>query len=291
MTKVFISYNRADAAEARAIDAFLTAQGCATFLDIRDLGAGQLWLPDLEEQILHHAEAALVLVRPAGPGQYPAIRAMARLHPPGRRARLSCGAGGAARHARLAAAARASSACSPGSASLAAPPSPPPPRRAGHAGGGAAHARLGRAVRGAICPFRGLDKFEEEDHRIFMGRDAEARRPARHRQRASRRRRHGTLRFGKILARPRRPAAIAAPPPRNRLGRGGMGPPGAAPGRRPLESLVEALDPRRETESDTAFIARLEDDAAILGRSDDFLAELTAASPPPAHRPAAAAGG
>jgi hypothetical protein len=65
---VFLSYNRRDADHAAALDRFLGEQGTSTFFDQRDLGAGQLWLPDLERRIEHDAQAIAVLVGPAGLG-------------------------------------------------------------------------------------------------------------------------------------------------------------------------------------------------------------------------------
>ena len=39
---VFLSYNRRDAAQAMALNDWLTSQGVGSFFDQRDLGAGQL---------------------------------------------------------------------------------------------------------------------------------------------------------------------------------------------------------------------------------------------------------
>ena len=79
MPEVFLSYSRADAAHAAALNAWLAGQGVRSFFDQRDLGGGQLWLPDLERAI--ETEAAAVLVGPQGLGntqQYEAQLALTR---------------------------------------------------------------------------------------------------------------------------------------------------------------------------------------------------------------------
>jgi hypothetical protein len=65
---VFLSYSRRDAAHAVTLNAWLSSQDVTTFFDQRDLGAGQLWLPDLERRIEHDAQAVAVLVGPGGLG-------------------------------------------------------------------------------------------------------------------------------------------------------------------------------------------------------------------------------
>ena len=65
---VFLSYSRGDAAHATALNEWLSGQGARTFFDQRDLGAGQLWLPDLERRIEQDVQAVAVLVGPAGLG-------------------------------------------------------------------------------------------------------------------------------------------------------------------------------------------------------------------------------
>ena len=49
--QVFLSYNRTDEAHAKSLDAWLQSQGISTFFDQRELGSGQLWLPDLEKAL------------------------------------------------------------------------------------------------------------------------------------------------------------------------------------------------------------------------------------------------
>ena len=175
MSKVFISYSRADGTHAAALEAWLTAQGVATFFDRRDLGSGQLWLPDLEKAIEQEAEAIVVLCGPGGLGntqQYEAQLAITRqarepgfpiipvVLPGTEDYRLPRGflalqtwvsfkdvkqsvtdERGALQ--RLLAAVRRE------------------PLDAD-------------AVRGAICPYKGLEAFEEADAQLFFGRDAEA---------------------------------------------------------------------------------------------------------------------
>src|ERR1700761_6601193 len=65
---VFLSYNRSDAAHARALNDWLVSQGVSTFFDRRDLGSGQLWIGDLEQTIEDEAQAVAVLVGPNGIG-------------------------------------------------------------------------------------------------------------------------------------------------------------------------------------------------------------------------------
>ena len=81
MSEVFLSYSRADTAHAAALNAWLAGQGVRSFFDRRDLGGGQLWLPDLERAIETEAAAVAVLVGPQGLGntqQYEAQLALTR---------------------------------------------------------------------------------------------------------------------------------------------------------------------------------------------------------------------
>src|SRR5258708_38377762 len=78
---VFLSYNRRDAARVSAIDAWLSKQGVQAVFGQRDLGPGQLWLPELERRIEDEAHAFAVLVGPAGLGntqQYESQLALTR---------------------------------------------------------------------------------------------------------------------------------------------------------------------------------------------------------------------
>ncbi len=80
MPEVFLSYSRADSSHAAALNAWLAGQGVRCFFDRRDLGGGQLWLPDLERAIETEAAVA-VLVGPQGLGntqQYEAQLALTR---------------------------------------------------------------------------------------------------------------------------------------------------------------------------------------------------------------------
>ncbi|WP_421996161.1 toll/interleukin-1 receptor domain-containing protein, partial [Roseococcus sp.] len=99
---VFLSYSRADTAQAVLLDEWLTTQGLACFLDRRELRSGELWLPELERAITREAKAVLVLVGPRGPRQHPALRIPAGPDPPGRRARFPGHPRPAAGHARMA---------------------------------------------------------------------------------------------------------------------------------------------------------------------------------------------
>ena len=165
---VFVSYSRADFRDAAEIDSFLRSQGLKTFFDRRDLAPGQPWVRALEEAIAA-AKAAIVLIGPRGLGntqQYerelalvrqtgdPAFPVVPVMLPEtaidrpfdflnvltwvdfSRVARVSDSPN---EFARLLAAVRG------------APSS-------------------GAASREAVCPYRGLDAFREEDAAFFFGR-------------------------------------------------------------------------------------------------------------------------
>ena len=58
---VFISYSRADAKPAAHIDSFLRANGLSSFIDNRELEPGRLWVPGLE-RAMNSAKAVVVLL-------------------------------------------------------------------------------------------------------------------------------------------------------------------------------------------------------------------------------------
>jgi hypothetical protein len=64
---IFVSYNRRDAAHAKALDGWLREQGEKTFFDQRELGGGQLWYQDLQDAI-DTVSSVAVLVGPSGLG-------------------------------------------------------------------------------------------------------------------------------------------------------------------------------------------------------------------------------
>src|SRR5512143_965352 len=66
---VFLSYSRADAPAVRQIQVYLKQAGFTTFLDRDNLPAGRPWLPALEQAIARCAAVA-VLVGPAGLGTW-----------------------------------------------------------------------------------------------------------------------------------------------------------------------------------------------------------------------------
>ena len=171
---VFLSYNRRDAAQAAAINAWLGGQGVATFFDQRDLGGGQLFLPDLERRIEHDAQAIAVLVGPAGLGntqhyeyqlaltrqakdpEFPLIPVILPGTPDWR---LPRGFLGLQTWISFA-----------GSDD---PQQDPPALQRLLAAIRRQHTDAD-AIRGTICPYKGLGFFAEEDSAVFFGRDAEA---------------------------------------------------------------------------------------------------------------------
>jgi hypothetical protein len=64
---VFVSYSRADLRHAADIDAVLRAKGLKSFFDRRNLAPGLRWVPALEQSIAA-AKAAIVLIGPHGFG-------------------------------------------------------------------------------------------------------------------------------------------------------------------------------------------------------------------------------
>jgi hypothetical protein len=64
---VFVSYSRADGRHAAEIDAFLRAKGLTSFFDRRNLAPGLPWVRALE-QAIGAAKAAIVLIGPRGLG-------------------------------------------------------------------------------------------------------------------------------------------------------------------------------------------------------------------------------
>jgi hypothetical protein len=167
---VFLSYNRRDAVHAAALNDWLGSQGVATFFDQRDLGAGQLWLPDLERRIEHDAQAVAVLVGPAGLGntqQYEYQLALTRqaaepdfpvipvILPGTPDWRVPRGFLGLQTWIDF-----RSAIDQPGLQRLL-----------------AATRRVSAdadTIRGAICPYKGLGFYEEADSAVFFDRDAEA---------------------------------------------------------------------------------------------------------------------
>ena len=170
---VFISYNRRDAAHARALDDWLRAQGETTFFDQRDLGGGQLWLDDLEQAIGTTATAVAVLVGPNGLGNtqkyefqfaltrqtgepgFPVIPVIL----PGTPLAILTGFIGLQTWVDFS-----------GTTSPLGDP-------AGLQHLLAATRRLtpgSEKIRGTVCPYKGLNFFTEDDAPIFFGRDDEA---------------------------------------------------------------------------------------------------------------------
>ncbi|MFO1049683.1 MAG: toll/interleukin-1 receptor domain-containing protein [Geminicoccaceae bacterium] len=171
VTDVFISYSRADAAAALRLRERLKAAGLATFLDRDQLAAGQEWQPALERGIAGSAAVA-VLVGKAGLGTWQQREVQLALD---RAAELSRrGRGfpvipvilpgvddppGGFLKLRTWVDLRADEG-DPAQLDL---------LLKGIRGEPAA----GAALREAICPYRGLLAFREEDAGLFFGREAE----------------------------------------------------------------------------------------------------------------------
>ncbi|MDB5413245.1 MAG: hypothetical protein JWR10_1580 [Rubritepida sp.] len=268
---VFLSYSRADSAQAVLLDEWLTAQGLTCFLDRRELRTGELWLPELERAITREANAVLVLVGPAGLGNtqhyeyqlaltrqaaepgFPVIPVLLPGTPEWRFPRGFLGlqtwvnfADGMADPTallRLLAAIRR-------------------------------EALDTEAVRGGICPYKGLEAFQEEDGKVFFGRDQEAAQL------------HGTVVEHGV-------AAV--------IGRSGSGKSSLAragllpllrhkstggwgvvwdrlvlrPGRYPLSALAEALEPPEAPRDSIDYGTALRRTAGLLRtEKGDFVAEL-----------------
>ncbi len=171
---VFLSYNRRDAAQAAAINAWLGSQGVATFFDQRDLGGGQLFLPDLERRIEHDVQAVAVLVGPAGLGNtqhyeyqlaltrqakepdFPLIPVILPGTPDWRLPR-----GFLALQTWISFAGSDDPQQDPAALQRLLAAIRRQPTDAD-------------AIRGTICPYKGLGFFAEEDSAVFFGRDVEA---------------------------------------------------------------------------------------------------------------------
>ncbi len=171
---LFLSYSRRDAAHAATLNAWLGSQDVTTFFDQRDLGAGQLWLPDLERRIEHDAQAVAVLVGPGGLGntqQYEFQLALTRqtadpgfpvipvILPGTPDWRVPRGFLGLQTWISFATAADPLAEPTGLQRLLAAIRRTP---------------AEDDAIRGTICPYKGLGFFEEADNAVFFGRDAEA---------------------------------------------------------------------------------------------------------------------
>ena len=162
---VFISYSRADAKHAAEIDSFLRANGLASFIDSRELAPGLPWVPALE-RAMNAAKAVIVLlgarlgntqqyerqfalVRQARDPTFPVVPVML----PGSTTDRPFDFLHLLTWVDFSKAAHVSEAPD-------------------------ALARLLAAIRGeaesavqeAICPYRGLDAFREEDAAFFFGR-------------------------------------------------------------------------------------------------------------------------
>ena len=267
----FLSYNRADAAAVATLDAWLAGQGLRCFLDTRELRAGGAWLPELERAITREAAAMLVLVGPAGLGNtqhyeyqlgltrqaaepaFPLIPVLLPGTPEYRFPRgflglqtwvnFAEGLNDPAAQQRLLAAIRRES-------------------------------LNAEAVRGAICPYKGLEAFQEEDGKIFFGRDAEA--AQLHRTVIE----HGVAAVIGRSGSGKSSLARAGLLPRLRQKSEGHW--GVVwdrlvlrPGRYPLSALAEALDPPRAEPDSIEYGAALRRTADLLrGQHPDFVAEL-----------------
>ena len=163
---VFISYSRADWRHAAEIDSVLRAKGLRPFFDRRNLAPGLPWVRALE-QAIGAAKAVIVLIGPRGLGntqQYerelafvrqtrdPAFPVVPVILPETRPILLSifCGS-------------------SPGSTSLMSRRVSDAPdvleRLLTAVQGGQPSAETARE---AICPYRGLDAFREEELRVLL---------------------------------------------------------------------------------------------------------------------------
>jgi TIR domain len=165
---VFVSYSRADGRHAADIDSFLRAKGLKSFFDRRNLDAGLPWVRALEKAI-GAAKAAIVLIGPSGFGntqQYerelaiirqtgePDFRVIPVILPETVR-ELPFDFLQNLTRIDFSHVAKVSDA-------------PDELHRLLKAVWGDPTA--GEEVRGAICPYRGLDAFREEDSALFFGR-------------------------------------------------------------------------------------------------------------------------
>lgn len=268
---VFLSYSRADTAQAVLLDEWLTTQGLACFLDRRELRSGELWLPELERAITREAKAVLVLVGPAGLGNtqhyeyqlaltrqaaepgFPVIPVLLPGTPEWRFPRGFLGlqtwvnfADGMADPTallRLLAAIRR-------------------------------EALDTEAVRGGICPYKGLEAFQEEDGRVFFGRDGEAA------QLHDTVVEHGVAAvIGRSGSGKSSLARAGLLPLLRRKSAGGWGVVWdrlvLRPGRYPLSALAEALEPPEAPRDSLEYGAALRRTAGLLRTEKaDFMAEL-----------------
>ncbi|MCA3586261.1 MAG: TIR domain-containing protein, partial [Methylocystis sp.] len=267
----FLSYNRADAAAVNTLDTWLASHGLRCFLDTRELSSGGAWLPELERAITREASAMLVLVGPAGLGNtqhyeyqlgltrqaaepaFPLIPVLLPGTPEYRFPRgflglqtwvnFAEGLNDPAAQQRLLAAIR--------------------------------RERLdAEAVRGAICPYKGLEAFQEEDGKIFFGRDVEA--AQLHRTVIE----HGVAAVIGRSGSGKSSLARAGLLPRLRQKSEGHW--GVVwdrlvlrPGRYPLSALAEALDPPQAPPGSVEYGAALRRTADLLrGQQPDFVPEL-----------------
>jgi formylglycine-generating enzyme required for sulfatase activity len=270
MQQVFLSYNRADQIQARALDAWLQTQGINTFFDQRELGSGQLWLPDLEKAIQTNVESIAVLVGPHGLGNtqhYEVQLAITRqAREPGFPV-IPVILPGTPEHLW------------PGGF-LGLPTWVIFGATQGISEDPAALQRLLAAIRrerldddsirGTFCPYKGLQHFDEDDARLFLGREAETEAL------------HATIqqhRVGAIIGRSgsgKSSLALAGLLPRLRQ-RGAKGWDGVwdtlvlRPEREPLAELANALEPKRAEEEDLRRedrMLRLANEVLIDARED-----------------------
>lgn len=268
---VFLSYSRADAAQALLVDEWLTAQGLRCFLDKRELRSGEPWLPELERAITREARAVLVLVGPGGLGNtqhyeyqlgltrqaaepgFPLIPVLLPGTPEWRFPRgflglqtwvnFADGIGDPMARQRLLAAIRR-------------------------------EALDTDAVRGGICPYKGLEAFQEEDGRVFFGRDGEAA------QLHATVVEHGVAAvIGRSGSGKSSLARAGLLPLLRHKSHGGWGVVWdrlvLRPGRYPLSALAEALDPPQAPRDSIEYGTALRRTAELLRtEKPDFVAEL-----------------
>jgi TPR repeat protein len=166
---VFVSYSRADSRHAAEIDSVLRANGLRSFFDRRNLALGLPWVPALE-QAIGAAKAVIVLIGPRGLGntqQYerqlaivrqssdPAFPVVPVILPETRAADRPFDFLNLLTWIDFSPVAKVSEAPDEIARLLAAVRGAPSP---------------GDVVREAICPYRGLDAFREEDAAFFFGR-------------------------------------------------------------------------------------------------------------------------
>ena len=165
---VFVSYSRADGRHAAEIDSALRANGLSSFFDRRNLAPGLPWVRALE-QVIGAAKAVIVLIGPRGLGntqQYERELAIVRQTQdpafpvvpvilPETTADRPFDFLNLLTWVDFSHVAKVSDAPDEVARLLAAVRGTPSP---------------GDAVREAICPYRGLDAFREEDAAFFFGR-------------------------------------------------------------------------------------------------------------------------